>query len=120
MTVILNSDVVEWMRSGERGTSSEAIVSRLTGCPMGRKDFPYPRDPDDLRRCVLLLEACPTLAERFGEMASASPTWSRMVASWSTLVATFDAEKPGWRKGWKGPATKTYNAMFALRDEDMR
>lgn len=109
--VILNSDVVMWLRAGERGSSSNAIVSHLTGLPTGRCDLAYPRDPADLRRCVLLLEACPTLAERFGEMKTASPTWSRFVDAWPSLIAAFDAEKPGWRKAWAGNATKTYARM---------
>lgn len=61
----LDADLVRWLAIGQRGRSSDAIVNHLTGA-LGGEDaedrFAFPHDPDDLRRCRLLLEQVPSLA----------------------------------------------------------
>lgn len=51
----------DWLARGERGISSETIVSRLSGIPVGtyRWSSNYPHDPADFRRCELLLRWVP-------------------------------------------------------------
>lgn len=45
----------EWLRSGERGISSETIFSTITGLELNQCGS-HPLDPADFRRCSLLLD----------------------------------------------------------------
>lgn len=102
VTPTIPDDVVRWLAFGERGTSSETIVSYLTGLPV--RDRYHPIDPADLRRCMLLLDACPSLAARFDEMRNASPEWSRLVDAWPKLTAKLREEMTA---GDRAPETFT-------------
>lgn len=86
-----------WLASGERGLSSEAIVSNLTGQHVGRYwhggDHPY--DPSDFRRCELLLREVPIARLMFHRMAEVSPVWKALVEAWSEIVALMESEVPG-------------------------
>lgn len=112
----LSDGLIRWLAIGERGSSSNAIVQRLAGIPAVADDADqaaHPCDPDDLRRCRLLLEQCPELHGEFPRMVSVSDAWKRLVMEWDTLCALMDAEAPDWReKG--GRAAGTYNRMKAL------
>lgn len=104
----------EWLIHGERGISSEAIFSRLTGLELGGGWFTdHPSDPSDLMRCRRLLESVPEFAARFGEMAGRSLVWKRLVKKWPGLCRLMDQEVPGWRDG-TGSAPKTYRRMKDL------
>jgi hypothetical protein len=104
---------IEWLRSGERGVSSEAIFEHLTGVPVGdRWGSTYPADSWDLRRCRLLLEAVPAFRLRLGEMSGACSVWARLVARWDELCALMDEEAPDWRDGQWAP--RTYDLMRNL------
>ncbi len=106
-----------WLAIGERGASSDAIAGHLGGARIGYHDS-YPRDPDDLSRCIGLLDDVPGLREGMHRMSGVSPQWSALVAVWPQLEATFRAEVgPKWRDPrtrWKAP--KTYAAMRAAID----
>ena len=89
---------LEWLAFGERGISSETILSNLTGAPIrlpSKWDHPY--DPADFRRCRLLLEAVPELAGRLHQMSSVSPEWAALVRDWQGICTAMDAEVPNWR-----------------------
>ena len=75
----------------------------------------HPLDPSDLRRCRLLVEAVPVIAERLQEMATCSPTWARIVAHWDELCSLMDSEAPDWRH-MRGRAPKTYSLLLKLRE----
>jgi hypothetical protein len=108
----LTKNMIEWLANGERGTSSETIFQTLTG--MQCTDDPsFPWDADDLRRCRLLLEKCPELAPRIGEMRTVSPIWNALATHWSELCAMMDDECPKWRDKW-GYAGKTCKRMADL------
>lgn len=75
-----------WLASGERGLSSEAIVAHLTGKRVGshgRGDHPY--DADDFRRCVLVLEHVSIARLTLHRMADVSPEWAALVSEWDSL-----------------------------------
>lgn len=112
--------VLEWCRSGSRGLSSESIVEYLFGLPLrhceARRGFDHPHDPDDLTRCIRLLEACPEVADRFHLMAGASPAWGLLLGVWDELVATLDEELPHWRQDRMGTANRTYRRMRQVLD----
>ena len=109
----MSDQIIHWLAAGERGISSDTIVQTLTGIPaLGGWRASHPHDPADLRRCVLLLESCPELAARFDEMRRVSPEWERLFDAWPELVATMDAEAPGWREPKaRGRAPRTYDRM---------
>lgn len=114
----LDPVAAEWLATGEHGMSSATIFYRLTGVRpniLRDDDDPvsHPFDPDDLRRCRLLLEQAPSLQARLGEMRVASPIWAALVDAWDDLCATMDAECPQWRGG-RGIARETYSKMAAL------
>jgi hypothetical protein len=92
------SHFTSWLASGERGISSEAIVSQLTGSRVGHSwpgnDIPF--DPADFRRCELLLRAYPLARLIFpAAMRSRSGNWARLVEHWDELVELIESEVPG-------------------------
>lgn len=102
--------LVKWLATGERGSSSDAIVDHLTGLLGGGKTS-HPWDPADLRRCRLLLKEVPSLAVSFhAKMPTLSPVWARLVAVWDELCATMDQECPEWAAG-DGRASQTMRKM---------
>ena len=107
----LTESLVSWLASGERGVSSNTIVQTLTGVPAASGWRGQPLDPDDMCRCIKLLEACPELAPRIGEMAKVSRNWAALVAHWDEIVALIDEEVPGWRENRHGSAPKAYAFM---------
>lgn len=110
----LSKDAIQWMATGERGLSSETLFSYLTGHDIQSKSYRnfFPGDPDDLRRCMLLLEQCPGLKPNLPRIVQAGPVWAALFARWDELTATFEAECPSWRgRNWSAPKT------FALMKE---
>jgi hypothetical protein len=114
-----------WLRAGERGLSSDAIVGHLRGWSLvdqrpnrpPPEDPPYPHDPGDFRRCLLLLEQVPELRESFTLfMPSASPTWELLVSTWDQLTELFLSEAPtDWRDPRsEGMAPKTRAALMRV------
>ena len=103
-----------WLASGDRGSSSEAIVQHITGIPACDGHFPaYPYDPDDLIRCEKLLRAVPGLRALFPRMASCHPVWAALLPRWHEIAALIYQEAPDWDKG-KGSAPKAYALMSEL------
>jgi len=105
-----------WLRVGQRGISSEAIFSHLTGVRVHREWFWYevPFDSADFRRCQLLLEMVPEFQARFHEMKTVSPYWAMLVDEWPRLVAIFDTACPAWRE------TGGYSSALDQRLQDIR
>lgn len=104
----LSPEAVWWLSVGERGASSNAMFLHLAGlnpCDIDRRDADaHPADPDDLRRCRLLLELVPELAEKLSTMAEVSSIWSRLIAQWQQLCDLMDEETPTWRiQGGRAP-----------------
>jgi hypothetical protein len=113
VNVDIPEGALDWLARGERGISSEAIFSKMTGVPVSSDrhyDWSIPLDPSDLRRCRLLLEAVPEWQSRLHEMTDVSTGWAEMVKVWPELCATLDEEVPHWRRG-NGTAPCTYRMM---------
>lgn len=116
----VSPELREWLLRGERGVSSEAIASHMTGIPFGGRSMSPPSDPSDLRRCRLLLERVPEFAPRVNEMATVGKGWAAIIAIWNDLCRTMDEESPYWRD-MRGKAPKTYEMMsMALYGEPPR
>ena len=106
-----------WLATGERGISSEAIVTHLTGIPVGQwGGSDHPHDPSDFRRCQLLLNHVPLARLAFSEMRSKSPEWDRLVDAWDDIHAMSESEVPGYLEGRNGEAPKTYRLMRRVID----
>jgi len=106
----LSEAAQKWLMDGERGTSSNTIFRTLAGIKQKPGDWSsHPHDPDDLRRCRLLLEQVPEFAPRIAEMAAVSPEWAQLVKFWELLCRTMDDECD-WRNR-KGRAANTYEMM---------
>lgn len=76
-----------WLSNGERGTSSETMFGYLHPRKIKiTKRECHPYDPDDFRRCYLLLKAVPQWKEKLFLMKEVSPVWSRLVNHWNDLT----------------------------------
>jgi hypothetical protein len=101
-----------WLANGERGISSEAIVSHLTGERVGPgyRGWDQPFDSDDFRRCEVLLREVPLARLTFPQIAGRSPIWAELVKAWDEIVALFEAETPGALvRHYRGPLSKSAN-----------
>lgn len=114
MANIHSPNITRWLASGHRGISSEAIVSHLTGVPIGGSSGfgTYPYDPSDFNRCHELLTQCPELRLELHRMAELGPVWAALVERWDNLTRLFLAEVAQGT----GKAPRTYKVMAELRD----
>jgi hypothetical protein len=112
--VKLSAPAIAWLAGGERGTSSNTIFTRLVGFDaLAGGSERHPRDPDDLRRCRLLLEQVPEVQGNFASMAEASPHWRALVGAWDEICGLMDEECPRWREA-EGVASNTHDRMRSL------
>lgn len=138
---------LEWLLGTDTGYSSVEIlatlggseaavdlaVQRLKEAGRGRRGGFYrepPQDPDDLGRCIRLLDRFPAWRARLGEVAAQHPAWAPMVSVWSDLEAVYREELPGGafpataalmrtlvKLGqWKTEATVDLTALFDSAD----
>lgn len=107
--------LMEWLACGERGISSETIAREILGFAHSRKWGPgHPRDPDDLRRCYLLVKGVPPTKAEWQRIAALSDGWAALVPHWDELISLLEEEleRPDRR------APKTYARMQEiLRDQ---
>lgn len=95
-----------WMRDGEVGMSSRAIHDHMLGLTPKCGYFDYPLDPDDLNRCIKLLELIPEWKPRMGEMAQRGEQWNGLANSWEEICQCFlDEVGLDWCKGSRAPKT---------------
>lgn len=83
-------DLMNWLASGERGESSNTMVTHLTGMNAhrrgGRNTEPW--DADDLSRCRKLLEEVPELLPLLPKMATCSGPWAQLGLNYAGQAAT--------------------------------
>ena len=104
--------VADWLANGERGLSSETMAMWLA---MGKlpKWHSHPLDPDDLDRCLKLLEWVPELRAELPRMAGVSRRWAALVANWDRIERShLDEVGLGWTKARSAP--KTYDLMKSI------
>lgn len=82
-----------WLEHGERGISSKTIFQTIDG----RKILEYhkgchPSDPDDFRRCYLLLKTIPEWKEKLYMMKEVSPVWEKLVENWDRLSELLEGQ----------------------------
>lgn len=111
--------IKQWLAYGERGQSSDAMAHALwadrpRGWIVSHEPTAYPSDPDDLRRCLLLLDMVPELVPRMPLMAEVSPEWAALVGQWAAITAQFHFEAgPDWRTEPKD-APRTFKIMSTV------
>lgn len=81
-----------WKTRGECGMSSIAIWEHMVFGRTVDADARFPLDPDDFRRCRLLLEAVPEWRPRMGQMARYGKEWAALAGAWEELDALFTEE----------------------------
>ena len=114
----LNAKIQEWLAHGQVGASSKAMAAAAGCLGEDARSSAYPLDPDDLNRCLLLLEAVPEIRERFDAIATISPTWARLIAKWDQLESSFLKEAGrNWSKGNTG-APKTFAMICEILGPD--
>ena len=109
----------EWIRSGEHGLSSLYLLYAVTGYYVGAKPpkVSAPCDPDDLRRCLLMLNACGLNNDIY---RAECKEWTGLLENWELIAHTFAAECPNYlvQRDF-GRASKTYELMKqALSNDD--
>ena len=108
----------KWIIDGRVGSSSKAIYRHmLVGGESKGASHSYPHDPDDLNRCLLLLELIPEWKPRMLEMACYGTAWAGLGCRWEELSETFLNEAGiDWCKAKSAP--KTYALMKQLIGEE--
>jgi hypothetical protein len=97
----------EWAWGLDTGTSSMTIMLCLGTNETARQRIyaacwqrgaaslgSPPSDPDDLGRCIRLLDKFPAWRERLGEVAAKYPAWAPLVSHWRELEALYREELP--------------------------
>lgn len=86
-----------WLNSDDTGASSLFMAYALCNNRhlmwYGRKapSNNYPRDVDDLGRCIRLSEAVPEFGERIAKMAYHGPHWAAVANNWAEWVTMYQA-----------------------------
>lgn len=103
----LKDKVLHWLANGRVGLSSKCLAMTTAGT---RCEPDYPHDPDDLNRCLLLMEHIPEVRETLPKMAKVSREWMGLADHWDEIETAF-LEEVGldWSHGLSAP--KTYNLM---------
>ena len=110
----IKSKVLEWVASGRVGQSSKAMA--MTACNLPNSGD-YPLDPDDLNRCLLMLEVVPEVREHFEKIAGLGVVWDRLISRWGEIESCFLEEAgPNWSKARSAP--KTYALMKLVIGEE--
>ena len=106
----------QWIVNGEVGTSSRTIWAVMMGAVTDKDVFGVygvPHDPDDFRRCYLLLEAIPEWRGQLSEVEKIFPMWIGFVREWDKLTEMYEkAVKTG-----TGKAPEMFELMQKLEDE---
>lgn len=114
----LSREAINWLATGERGISSNAMFQVILGVPALSSPWdtvPYgnPEDPDDFRRCLLLVESVPEVKQYLKDMKYCSKMWSDLIDHWDELCDIFKKECPDWKNRFckEVSCEKTYNRM---------
>jgi hypothetical protein len=104
--------VIDWLANGSVGCSSKCMAMWLAFDQITQDRF-CPADPDDLDRCLRLLDRAPGLRPQLPRMADVSKEWARLMARWDEVEASHLAEVGlGWTKASRAP--KTYDLMASI------
>lgn len=89
-----------WMEHGERGSSSLflfATIGRIYDRSIAdhvKHNSQHPCDPDDFRRCYLLLKALPEWKSQLYRAKRGSVHWNSLIEHWDELTEMFERQDP--------------------------
>ncbi len=78
-----------WLTYGEHGLSSMAMFRTFHDSPA---QINHPSDPDDFRRCYLLLKAIPEWKAELSKVAKLSIPWHNLVMKWDELTKMLEEQ----------------------------
>lgn len=86
-----------WLESGKTGLSSLTMCKHIFPNirhhyldKLNENEPAYPRDSDDLSRCLFFLSSVPEAQNKLQSMKEVSVKWSNLIDNWDTLVLLFD------------------------------
>lgn len=105
--------VIDWLINGRVGQSSKSMAAMA----LGVKDdvVREPGDPDDLSRCIMLLDWAPGVRKVFHEIAKLSPYWRELIDDWGRIEMSYRKEYPNHR-GYTEGESVTYLLMRKARE----
>ena len=83
--------LTDWLASDDVGMSSKFMASALSG--QFKAEFAYPRDPDDLGRCIRLIKAVPELKGLIHNMRSHGVMWTVVANNWERWSEMYEKEQ---------------------------
>lgn len=96
-----------WIQHGEHGISSKTMLNHILRSDVIKNYSKcHPLDPDDFRRCYLLLKAVPQLRKDLHTMKSLSWQWANLVDNWDKLTELLEEQL----------VTKKPNGMYELME----
>jgi len=96
--VVLSENELKWINEGSHGASSAWMFRMFTGVNMMDRlaehvcFSPYPLDPDDLSRCVEMLDCVPEFWKRLDELRGNNATWDALLGEWENLCLSLREE----------------------------
>ena len=106
----INDRMNQWLASGERGISSDTLFEKLSGRGLGSRYKSHPLDPNDFRRCYLLLKLIPEWKNDLDKLREINYTWDQLVNNWDKLTEMLEEQL----------STKKPNGMFEFMLELQR
>ena len=113
----LSNEAIEWLANGDRGLSSNSMVSVIVGVECNKSGWSgiyHPSDPSDFDRCYKLLCAVPEIKENLHRMKQASEVWANIVDNWDELAMMLIDMKERRKQGIKPVANGMYEFMKEL------
>jgi len=96
-----------WLDNGERGISSETIFQTLSGRVIRKDKGCHPHDPDDFKRCYMLLKAIPEWKNDLHKLKDLSMEWNNLVENWDVLTEMLEEQL----------SSKKDNGMYELMEK---
>ncbi|WP_024910259.1 hypothetical protein [Chania multitudinisentens] len=98
MMAAQNMGLTAWINGDDTGASSLYMAYSLAKVDSNFPEWPlqtprpaYPRDVDDLGRCIRLIEAVPGFGGRIPEMAHKGAHWMSVTSNWADWVAMYQS-----------------------------
>lgn len=105
----MKDKILHWFATGRVGASAKAMAMAVIDMPT---DKSHPYDPDDLNRCLLLMDAVPEVRQHMDKVAAINETWRKLVSRWDDVEQCFlDEVGLNWSKGHNLRASRTYELM---------
>jgi len=108
--------LINWIATGEVGTSSKTMWAALTGAVTGGNkgnNFDVPHDPADFRRCLNFIDYCSVTTDDLQKVKEVFHWWAPQIDNWPRLVELWEEESPA------GMAPKLYDFLQELENQSM-